>query len=70
MNCSAVSELFLDDEFVFRSQALETVIRDPALVAQVRHAGLPPGAVLLRGLEGGAGTPGEGVREHRLPVIT
>ena len=33
MNCSAVSELFLDDEFVFRSQALETVIRDPALVA-------------------------------------
>ena len=87
--CSAISELFLDDEFVFGSQALETVIRDPALVTekedsvklfavsshhvywpQVRHAGLPPGAVLLCGLEGGAGAPGEGVREHGLPVVT
>ena len=87
--CSAISELFLDDEFVFGSQALETVIRDPALVAekedsvklftvsshhvywpQVRHAGLPTGAVLLCGLEGGAGAPGEGVREHGLPVVT
>ena len=32
--CSAISELFLDDEFVFGSQALETVIRDPTLVAE------------------------------------
>ena len=32
--CSAISQLFLDDEFVFGGQALETVIGDPALVAE------------------------------------